>query len=89
MKTGPTFGLDFSNLKNKLEEMVGKRITVVEHKTRNKHIERKGKLTLLTDKLFTFEVPLGRTHSASYSYTYGELEMGKVEIIELVNSIQE
>jgi hypothetical protein len=83
MKQGPTFELDFSKIISKLGEYKGKKITVVEHKTRNKSIERRGTLTLLTDKLFTFSVPLGKTHTADFSYTFGELEMGKVEVKEL------
>ena len=83
MKNGPTFILDSDDLKKKLGDFMGKKITVVEHKTRNKIIERQGELTLITDKLFTFKVKLGRNNYAEYSYTYGELEIGKVEIKEL------
>jgi uncharacterized protein Veg len=85
IKEGPTFGLNFTNLKDKLGEYVGKKITVIEHKTRNKNIERRGTLTLLADNLFTFNVPLGRSHFTEYSYTYGEIEMGKVEVKELAS----
>ncbi|MCR5787349.1 MAG: hypothetical protein K6G28_06590 [Acholeplasmatales bacterium] len=85
MKTGPTFELDYSKIISKLGEYKGKKITVIEHKTRNKNIERRGTLALLTEKLFTFSVPLGRTHTVDYSYTFGELEMGKVEVVELNN----
>ena len=83
MKKGPTFDLDFSDLISKLENLKGQKITVIEHKTKNKHIEQKGILTGVTSTLFTYEVKLGRAYTSEYSFTFIDLKMGKVEVKEL------
>ena len=83
MKQTPTFERDYSILKDTLEALKGKKITVTEHKTKNKHLLKRGILTFVSDNLFVFEVPLGKLHSESCSYTFLDIKMGRVEIKEL------
>ena len=49
----------------------------------NKTIIKKGILTMISDNLFCFDVPLGKTHIDSCSYTFYDIKMGKVSIKEL------
>ena len=44
---------------------------------------KKGILTMISDNLFCFDVPLGKTHIDSCSYTFYDIKMGKVSIKEL------
>jgi uncharacterized protein Veg len=81
MKNGPTFVIDTEEFKKKLNEKMNQNITVCEHKTKNKSLTLTGKLIMVTDRLFMFRVRLGRDNYADYSYTYTEIETGKVEFI--------
>ena len=81
MKSGPTFVVDTETVKAKLNSLIDTNITICEHKTKNKSITRTGKLMMVTDRLFMFRVRLGRDNFAEYSYTYNEVETGKVEFI--------
>ncbi len=81
MKQGPTFVVDTEAVKSKLNSLINTDITVCEHKTKNKSITRTGKLIMVTDRLFMFRVRLGRDNYAEYSYTYNEVETGKIEFI--------
>ncbi len=81
MKSGPTFVVDTEAVKAKLNSLIDTNITICEHKTKNKSITRTGKLMMVTDRLFMFRVRLGRDNFAEYSYTYNEVETGKVEFI--------
>ncbi len=83
MKQTPTFERDYSTLKTTLENLIGKKITVTEHKTKNKHLLKKGVLTFVSDNLFVFEVPLGKLHSESCSYTFLDIKTGRVEVKEI------
>ncbi len=83
MKKGATFDPEYSDLISNLEGLKGKRITVIEHKTKNKHVEQKGILKDVTNSLFTYEVKLGRAYVSEYSFTFVDLKVGKVEILEL------
>ncbi len=83
MKKGTTFDPTYNDLIEKLDKLKGTRITVIEHKTKNKHVAQKGVLKDVTNTLFTYEVQLGRTYVSEYSFTFVDLKMGKVEIKEL------
>lgn len=83
MNKGSTFNPTYNDLIEKLDKLKGTRITVIEHKTKNKHIEQKGILKDVTNTLFTYEVKLGRAYLSEYSFTFVDLKMGKVEIKEL------
>ena len=83
MKQTPTFERDYSLLKSQLEALMGTKITVTEHKTKNKHILKRGTLSLVTDNLFVFDVPLGKAHSESCSYTFLDVRIGRVDIKEI------
>lgn len=86
MKQAPVFDRDFDFIKDQLLALKGEKITVTEHKTKNKHLQKRGILTMVSDNLFCFEVPLGKNHSESMSYTFYDVKMGRVEIKELVLS---
>lgn len=83
MKQTEVFDRDYTSIKAKLEALVGQKITVSEHKTKNKIILKRGIVTLVSDNLFCFDVPLGKTHIDSCSYTFYDIRMGKVVIKEL------
>lgn len=84
MKQTVVFERDYSSIKEGLEKLMGKVITVSEYKTKNKTIVKKGKLTTISDNLFCFDVPLGKTHIDSCSYTFYDIKMGRVSIKELI-----
>lgn len=84
MKQTVVFERDYTEIKEKLELLKGTKITVSEFKTKNKTIVKRGVLTMISDNLFCFDVPLGKTHTDSCSYTFYDLKMGKVKIKELI-----
>lgn len=83
MKQTVVFERDYTAIKEGLEKLKGTQITVSEHKTKNKTIIKKGILTMISDNLFCFDAPLGKTHIVSCSYTFYDIKMGKVNIKEL------
>lgn len=83
MKQTEVFDRDYTTLKARLQEMIGKKITVTEHKTKNKSLLKRGIVTIVSDNLFCFDVPLGKSHIDSCSYTFYDIKMGKVVIKEL------
>ena len=89
MKQTVVFERDYSDIKAALETLRGQKITVSEHKTKNNTIVKRGILTTISDNLFCFDVPLGKTHIDSCSYTFYDLRMKKVEIKELTTLFNE
>lgn len=83
MKQTEVFDRNYSSIKSGLEALIGQKITVTEHKTKNKSILKKGIVTIVSDNLFCFDVPLGKSHIDSCSYTFYDIKMGKVVIKEL------
>ena len=83
VKQTVVFERDYTAIKEGLEKLKGSQITVSEYKTKNKTIIKKGILTMISDNLFCFDVPLGKTHIDSCSYTFYDIKMGKVSIKEL------
>ena len=83
MKQIEVFDTNYSSIKSALEALIGQKITVTEYKTMNKSILNRGVLTLVSDNLFCFDVPLGKTYIDSCSYTFYDLKTKKVVIKEL------
>ena len=84
LKQTEVFERDYTSIKEALRSLIGHKITVSEHKTKNKIIVKKGVVTIVSDNLFCFDVPLGKTHIDSCSYTFYDIKMGKIEIKELI-----
>ena len=83
MKQTKVFERDYTIIKESLKALIGQKITVSEHKTKNKIIVKKGVVTIVSDNLFCFDVPLGKRHTDSCSYSFYDVRMGKVTIKEI------
>lgn len=83
MKQAVVFDTDYGFIKDQLLALKGEKITVMEHRTKNKHYLRRGVLTTVSDNLFCFDVPLGKDHIESMSYTFYDIKMRRVEIKEI------
>ena len=80
MKQTGVFERDYTIIKESLKALIGEKITVSEQKTKNKIIIKKGVVRIVSDNLFCFDVPLGKFHTDSCSYSFYDIRMGKVKI---------
>lgn len=83
MKRTQVFEKDYSAIREGLTSLIGQKVTVSEYKTKNKIIVKRGVVTIVSDNLFCFDVPLGKSHTDSCSYTFYDIRMGKVVVKEL------
>lgn len=73
---------DCDHIREGLNELLGKTVTLLVKVRANKVVPKKGTITLVSDKLFCVDVQSGKYYVSKETYTFLDIKTNKVQIKE-------
>lgn len=74
---------DCNHIRDGLNELLGKQITLIVKVRANKLVLKKGTISLVSDKLFCVDVQIGKYYTSKETYTFLDIKTNKVKIKEV------